>query len=309
MPTCIFDAHCDTVSRLLENGEGILKNSGHIDIERIKGLNASYVQVFAAFTEKTENPWLKILKIIDKFYEFVDLFDELSFCKSYDDIISSVKNGKISALLSIEGGDALLGSLECLRNFYRLGVRILTLTWNHTNEIASGVTDENDTGLTDFGRKVIDECERLGVIVDVSHLSEKSFWDVSKAAKKPFIASHSNAKKLCSHPRNLTDAQIKEIIDKNGFIGLNFYSDFLSDGKKSEITDIIKHAEHILSLGGEDVLGFGSDFDGVERLPDNVFGVESYPVIINEFLKRGYSEKLVNKICSENFLRVVNEVL
>lgn len=308
MPFCIFDAHADTVSELLENGGDIEKNSGHIDLSRIKKLGCPYIQIFAAFTERTENTALKVLKIIDKYYEFVG-GSEIVHCQSFGEIKESIKKGKIVSMLSVEGGDALVGSIEMLRSFYRLGVRIMTLTWNYSNEIACGIMEEKDTGLTAFGTEVVREMNKLGMIIDVSHISEKSFWEVSELSEKPFIASHSNARSLCSHNRNLTDEQIKEIIRKKGCIGLNFYSDFLSDNKEGSITDIIKHAEHILSLGGENCLSFGSDFDGMKHLPKGVSGVESYHDIINEFLKLGYSEELMEKICSGNFLRVIKEVL
>jgi len=308
MSFCIFDAHADTISELLDRGGEILKNNCHIDVNRVKKLEHRYIQVFAAFTERVENPALRVFKIIDKYYEFVGS-GEIVHCESFDEIDKNKDNKKILSILSIEGGDALLGSLEMLRIYYRLGVRVMNLTWNYSNEIASGIMDKNDTGLTDFGKDVVKEMNKLGMIIDVSHLSEKSFWDVAKISSKPFIASHSNARSLCRHPRNLTDEQIKKIISKKGVIGLNFYNDFLSDRERVSIDDVIKHAEYILSLGGENCLGFGSDFDGMEKLPEGISGVESYYDIINEFLKLGYSEELMRKICADNFLRVIKEVL
>lgn len=309
MTFCIFDAHADTISRLLDNGEDIFKSSGQLDLNRMKNTGFPYVQIFAAFTERIDNPALRVLKIIDKYYEFVSESDILVHCLSAEDIERNICCGKILSLLSIEGGDALLGSLEMLRNFYRLGVRVVTLTWNFGNEIADGILEKRGSGLTGFGAEVVRGMNRLGMIIDVSHLSEKGFWDVARISSKPFIASHSNARKLCSNTRNLTDEQIKEIIRINGCIGLNFYPDFLNNDGKSSIKDIVKHADYILSLGGENVLGFGSDFDGVDRLPCGISGAESYPDIINEFLRMGYSEELVKKICFGNFFRVFKEIL
>lgn len=309
MTFCIFDAHADTVSKLMENGGSLLSNKGHLDLMRIKNLKCPYVQVFAAFTESKSDAFSEVLAIINKYYEFVSSNDDLIHCTSYEDIEKGISHKKISSLLSIEGGDALCGSIERLKEFYRLGVRIMNLTWNYKNEIAAGIMEENDFGLTAFGKDVVLEMNKLGMIVDVSHLSEKGFWDVAEISEKPFIASHSNAKKICSHKRNLSDEQIKEIINKKGVIGINFYSDFLSDEKECSISDIIRHAEHILSLGGENSLGFGSDFDGMEKLPREILGVENYYDIINEFLKLGYSEDLVKKISSDNFLRIVKEIL
>ena len=144
--------------------------------------------------------------------------------------------------------------------------------------------------------------------IDVSHLSEKGFWDVCEHSNKPFIASHSNAKAICKNKRNLSDEQIREIIRLGGCIGINFYPVFLTDNTYCGVCDIIKHIEHILSLGGENNLGFGSDFDGIDILPDGISGVEDYEKLINELLKLGYKESFVKKICSENFLNVLDRI-
>ena len=305
MSFCIFDAHADTISKLVENGGNISGNDCHFDLKRLK---FPHIQVFAAFSEIKGDTAPEILKIIEKYYSFAEKSDFVH-CNSYDDILQNKELKKPLSMLSIEGGDALCGSIEMLKIYYKLGVRIINLTWNYSNDIASGIMDKSDTGLTPFGESVVKEMNKLGILIDVSHLSEKSFWDVIKITEKPIIASHSNSKKLCSHPRNLNNEQIKEIIKINGCIGLNFYPLFLNDDKKSSIYDIIKHADYILSLGGENSLGFGSDFDGIDALPQGINGVESYYEIVNEFLKHGYKEELMRKICSENFLRVIREVL
>ena len=170
------------------------------------------------------------------------------------------------------------------------------------------IMEESGEGLSQFGEKVVRQMNRLGMAIDVSHLSEKGFWDAAEISEKPFIASHSNAKSICSHKRNLSDEQIKEIINKKGFIGVNFYPPFLTDCDRCGIKDIIKHIEHILSLGGENNIGFGSDFDGVDYLPDGIEGAQDYYKIIDELLKLGYSEKLVRKISCENFINVLTSI-
>ncbi len=216
---------------------------------------------------------------------------------------------KGGALLSVEGGNALCGRLSALRMLYKLGVRSLTLTWNGRNELGVGASEGEDAaGLTDVGKNVVSLMNKLGMIVDVSHLSEKGFWDVAKTSDKAFIASHSNAKKLCGHWRNLTDEQIKEIIKRNGFIGINFCSDFLREGG-SKISDIMRHIEHILSFGGENVVGFGGDFDGVDDLPEGIFGVQDMEKIINELLKQNYHETVINNILYGNLDRTLKLIL
>lgn len=303
MPFCIFDAHCDTISRILDNDESIIKNDGHLDSLRIKKSNNKFIQVFAAFSEdKTQ-----VFKIIDKYYSSINE-SEIIHCNSYCDIERNLENANILSVLSVEGGDVLEGNLETLRILYRLGVRLLTLTWNYSNEIADGILEKRGAGLSEFGVSVVKEMNRLGMIIDVSHLSEKGFWDVAEISNMPFVASHSNCKSLCSNIRNLTDEQIKEIIKQNGVIGINFYSKFLSENK-SCIKDIIKHTEYILSLGGENSVGFGSDFDGIDSLPQGIVGVESFSDIIEEFLKLGYKEYVLKKILSDNFLRLFKTVL
>jgi membrane dipeptidase len=172
---------------------------------------------------------------------------------------------KINIVLALEGASPIVNSLDNLHSFYKMGVRAITLTWNHRNFLADGI--DNDYGLTNFGKLAVKEMEKLGIIIDVSHLNERGFEDVLKNTEKPFMASHSNAKAIHSHRRNLHDEQIKEIIKRKGFIGINFYSDFLGNENDDLITKFLSHIEHILSLGGEDSLGMGADFDGMDKSP------------------------------------------
>lgn len=303
----IGDFHCDTISRILDNGEELLKNSGHLDLLRMKKAGCCF-QSFAFYVEQN-NALLNCINMMDKFYlEYYKNIGDLHLILSSEDIDYSLDNGKIACLIMIEGGEALEGSLSTLRIFYKLGVRCMTLTWNYRNDIACGAFfDGKDTGLTSFGRKVVSEMNRLGIIVDVSHLSEKSFWDVCELSVLPVAATHSNARELCDHRRNLTDDQIKHIIKNKGVIGINFYPEFL--GRNGSISDILNHTEHILSLGGEDVLSFGSDFDGVSYLGHDVEGVQSFPEIVSAMQKASYSDSLIEKICYKNIISYLKRVL
>ena len=305
MQTCIFDAHCDTIEKILSYNENLNSNSFHFDVERAALKGDKFIQIFAACAVGND-AFIKVIKMTDRYFTEIERLNNINHCESMDDIN---KSSGVCSILAIEGGDAIISSIEMLRLFYRLGVRVMTLTWNYSNSIADGIMEKRGAGLSDFGKEVVREMNRLGMMVDVSHLSEKGFWDVSEISDKPFIASHSNARSICSHKRNLTDEQIKEIIKLDGCIGVNFYPVFLSDDENTSILDIMRHIEHILSLGGENNIGFGSDFDGIDCLPDGILGVQSYDKIINEFLKVGYSEVLIKKICSENFLRVFGKVL
>ena len=207
-----------------------------------------------------------------------------------------------TAFFTIENGKALNGKLENVKAFADLGVRMMTLTWNARNLLGDGADVENGQGLTAFGREVIPEMERRGMIVDISHAGEKLFWDVAEAAKKPIVASHSNAFSVTGHRRNLRDDQIKEIINRKGLFGLNFHNAFLNnDPEKATVNDVLRHAELFLSLGGSDCLCFGSDFDG-GTLPDDFQNSRVYDKIYTELLRHNYEEELIRKIFYGNAL-------
>ncbi len=302
----IFDAHCDTIGEILDKDKKLSASDLHIDLKRALMPKNSYVQVFAACAYG-KGALERAVNLIDRYFLEIERNESIVHCTSVSEIRKISVENKICSLLGIEGADAI-ESLEMLRLFYRLGVRILTLTWNYKNSISDGILEKRGAGLTDFGVSIIKEMNRIGMAIDVSHLSEKGFWDVCEHSNKPFIASHSNAKAICKNKRNLSDEQIREIIRLGGCIGINFYPVFLTDNTYCGVGDIIKHIEHILSLGGENNLGFGSDFDGIDILPDGISGVEDYEKLINELLKLGYKESFVKKICSENFLNVLDRI-
>ena len=308
----IADAHCDTLQKICDNGGGLYENPFQLDIKRLMGRKNGAVQVFAAFVDKKTDalpPYLRAKQLIDKYYDEVKTNSEfISHCVTAEEIKTALKEGKIAAMLSIEGGEAIEGTLEKLICFYNRGVRIMTLCWNYENEIADGIMEDRGAGLTDFGKKVVSEMNRLGMVIDVSHISEMGFWDVIERTTAPIAATHSNSKVIKAHPRNLDDTQIRAIIENKGFIGINLYNEFLSSGK-SKISDVIRHIEHILNLGGEDCIGFGSDFDGMELLPDKIAGAEDEGKITEELSRLGYKEELIKKMASENFLKFIDAVI
>ncbi len=306
------DAHCDTISRILDKNQNLWNNDGHLDLKRLKEQGCA-MQFFAAWIEPQYEKYgalARCLDIIDKFYIELEINKEnLHLIKNSSDIDFAMKNNKVGALLSIEGGGALEGKLSTLRMLYKLGVRAMTLTWNGRNEIADGIGEgERAGGLSKFGLDVVKEMNSLRMIVDVSHLSERGFWDVAEASNEAFIASHSNAKSLCNHSRNLTNEQITEIVKQNGFIGINLYSMFLNKND-AKISDIMRHIEYFMSLGAEDVLGFGADFDGVDTLPENICGIGNMQNIINELIKIGYSDDVINKVLYHNLHRATKQIM
>lgn len=309
----IVDAHCDTLSRVYDEKNNLMRNNFHADIERMQKYDG-YVQFFAAFINPAYGQayaMRRAIQLIDGFYSQAELHrDSISLCCDIESINIAIKERKIAAILSIEGGDALQGDLAALRTFYKLGVRSMCLTWNYRNEIADGVKDSSaGGGLTPFGRDVVREMNSLGMLIDISHLSEKGFWDVIELSKDPIIASHSNAKALCSHMRNLTDLQIIAIKDNGGVIGISFYPFFLSNNGQTSTIDIIRHIEYIASMIGCDHIGIGADFDGMECTPTDINGVQDMDKVINELLKLNYQEKDVEKIAGGNFFRVISQVL
>lgn len=304
------DAHCDTVTVILDKNESLKSNSGHIDMERLKKAGCA-MQYFAVWLDPKYEPHYafdRFLDACDKFYsELSENQNDLYLIKNASDIDEN--SGKTGALLTIEGGGVIGNSMARLHAAYRLGVRCMTLTWNGRNYIADGAAEgDNAGGLSLFGRRVVREMNRLNMIIDVSHLSDKGFYDVASESAAPFAATHSNSRNVCGARRNLTDEQIRHIIKINGYIGLNFCSDFLRDGG-SYIGDIVRHAEHILSLGGENVLGFGADFDGVDNLPDGIDGVQNMNKVSDEFCKIGCNQELLNKLFYGNLFGFTKEIL
>jgi membrane dipeptidase len=220
-------------------------------------------------------------------------------------------NHQVATLLAIEEGGAIDGSLEALRCLYELGLRAMTLVWSNRNDIADGVNEEcSGGGLTVFGRQVVAEMNRLGMLVDVSHMAPAGFWDVLEVSSKPIIATHSNAKALCPHPRNLTDEQIKALNENDGLIGITFAGQFLEeDYNEACIESVYRHIDHMLNIMGNDEhLGFGSDFDGISHPPYNIQGVQDYAPLV-EYLATKYSDDTIAKLTHRNVLSLLQKVL
>lgn len=297
-----FDLHCDTITECLKNKKGLQNNDMHIDLSKTKTLD-SYVQCFAVFVSDSM-PRSQAFSFFERcakklLTECEEKAENLVLLKNQGDFSKS-KACKNKAILTVENGAAISGDLKNLEKMAELGVKMMTLTWNGDNEIGTGAATSSKIGLTDFGRSALKSMENLGIVADISHASDRLFFDVAEYAEKPFVASHSNSKEICPHRRNLTNEQFEIIKAKKGLVGLNFYKAFLNkDEDKAERMDIIRHAEHFLSLGGEDVLAMGSDFDGAD-MPKGISGIESVEEIYNDFLKINYNEDLVKKIFYDN---------
>jgi len=318
----IIDAHCDTVLQLaprrgrpdwktrslLERGE-----FGHIDIPRLfeGGVTCQFFAIYVDATYKPEKATERALELISTLYmELEKARDKTIIVDKHEDIIKAKKEGKIAVLISLEGAEPIQFNPILLKPFYKLGVRAISLTWNERNMLADGVGESRaESKLTTLGLRTLELMDELGIIVDVSHLSESCFWDLVENHKKPIIASHSNCKALCDHPRNLTDEQLKAIAEKNGVIGINFYPRFLVKEGEATIDDLIKHIEHIEKTIGINHIGLGSDFDGIGSTPLGLEDVSKLPNLTAKLLEHGYSKNDIKKILGENFLRVIREVV
>jgi len=298
-----FDAHCDTIQKICDFDKCLNKNDLHIDLNRLS--NLKHIQVFAAFIDKENDflsPFQRANQLIDRYFDEIGKNNEsIEHTVNTTQAKKCISKGKTAALLSIEGGEALEGNIDNLEYFYNRGVRILTLTWNYDNELCTS------EGLTDFGKEVVRKMNTLGMLVDVSHIPEKGFWDVVKSTEIPFCASHSNSFSVKNHKRNLTDNQINEIIRRKGCIGINLYTEFLKDGICT-VEDVFKHIDHILELGGENALGLGCDFDGMDSLPQGITGIESFVYLAELMEKHNYPLDIIKKIMSTNFLTLFDKV-
>jgi membrane dipeptidase len=356
----VIDTHNDITSPIADRGYdlGARDTSGRTqtDIPRMKegGLDAEFFAIYVAGKYAREGGAARrAFQMIDGVYEQVRRHpDALEMAFTSDDIRRISKTGKTAALMGIEGGHAIEDSLSALRMFYKLGVRYMTLTHSNTNNWADSSGDINNKeikhhdGLTDFGREVVKEMNRLGMMVDISHVSDKTFWDVMAVSQAPVIASHSSARALTDIPRNMTDDMLAAVGKKGGVVMINFGSSFVNtkyvkpspelqakidearriyandlDRMRAEIARLagprprvtldmlVDHIAHVAKIAGIDHVGLGSDFDGVGgQLPEGMEDISKLPAITYELLKRGFSETDVKKILGENFLRTMSEV-
>lgn len=265
-----IDLHCDTLSRLLADrragGHDTLRAGlgGHLSLEKLQ--NSGYLlQAFALFVDKerTADPLAEALAQADLFRQAAEANrDLLRPVLSFSDLEEARARGQIGALLTVEEGAVFRGDPDLLRRFHSLGVRLVTLTWNYPNEL--GFPNGQRGGLTDRGFEFLAEMERLHILPDVSHLGDDGFWDLCRAAKRPFLASHSCCRALRDHPRNLTDEMIRALADRGGIVGVNFYAHFLGNDPVSRTADIARHLRHIIDVGGLAAAALGSDFDGID---------------------------------------------
>jgi len=309
-----FDAHCDTLSAMFNTEQALEENNLHVDLKR----GAHYVpraQFFAMFADLGSNRRSNSFKNGTKKFQLqLQLLTgtllknraSLALCRGALDLIRAEKERKTGVFLSVEGAELLNCDLWYLEMAHRAGVRMLGLTWNYQNALSGSHAQHPEMGLTALGKEFVLRCEELGIIVDVSHLSPRGFWDVTEVLEIPFVASHSNSAKIWNHSRNLTNAQFLAIKRARGVCGINLYADFL--GENPDIDTVIAHIEHFLSLGGEKCIAIGADFDGCDRLPAGIEGVQDVHKIAERLLQKNFPEALIYDIFYNNLKRVVGEI-
>ncbi len=319
-----IDMHCDTLMPYVKDEPySLFKNDKQVDFLKMQEGRA-LAQFFAVFfppVEGYERMGIPAMSDDEYFARLTNgLFSEIekhkdiiALAKTYDDIITNEKNGLMNAVLTIEDARFIQGDMNKIKWAYDKGVRAFGLTWNFENCFGFPNSDPEsmNKGLTDFGIDAISVLNDLGIMIDVSHLSDGGFYDVIKHSKKPFIASHSNARSITNHTRNLTDDMLKALANKGGVTGLNLCPAFMApstDATHTSMQDILRHAKHIKNVAGIDTLAIGTDFDGIygtQEIPTS----KEIPLLYDALKKEGFTESEIEKVASKNVLRVMKEVL
>ena len=313
----VFDLQCDTALALLGDRKGnrpvLRRNNLHIDLERAAGL-AGYCQCFACFTTPMMEKWMGVspVEVFSREIQAIrnaleENSDLIAQAFTADDILENKRNGKMSAILTIEGPAGFEFDPARLEELYGMGFRVSSLGWNEQNVL----TGSNVTGggLTDMGREFVREAQRLGMLIDVSHISDEGFWDIMKITDAPIIATHSNSRSICGHSRNLTDDMFRQICQTGGVAGFNQCAPFVAD-EKPDLDSVCDHILHFLELdpSGKHI-ALGGDLDGCDEIPAGFVGVESYPAMAQRLLERGVEESMIRDIFWNNAFEVMENAV
>lgn len=302
-----FDGHCDTLYRGIETGERMAGNRGHVALDRLD-VFSTYAQIFTMFWSAKEAPQDGMFAMLNRQH---DLFvremeancDRIAHCRTADEIRTAGEAGKAAAVLSIEGADLIDCDPERLELVQSWGVKLLNPTWNCANAISGTHCEDPERGLSDLGREFVREAQRLGIYMDVSHLSKPGFWNLIDLTEKPIVASHSNSSRVFPHSRGLDDDQFRLLAETGGVVGMNFYADFV--GESPKIDDLVRHIEHFLDLGGEKTVALGADWDGCETTVAGLQGIQDVPKLWKALENRGYPQNLLEDIFFRNWLRLM----
>lgn len=299
----VVDAHCDTISLVLDEGHDMVGGDDrhHVDVPRLREAGVS-IQVLACWNEPEYSGHAAFARCMAK----IGTFHQLRRKAGLRHVVSraDLDVPELGFVLSLEDAAPVMGSIRHLEALYVTGVRMIGLTWNGRNEIADGVgVGARPGGLTDVGKDVIRQMEELGIVVDLAHVAEPAFWDVIEMATRPVAVSHANAKAICDHRRNLTDDQIRAIAKTGGVIGVTYVPAFLG-GEAPDIDTVVRHVDYLCDVGGPEVVGLGSDFDGIAKTPTGLEHAGRLPALTAALLAKGFREADVEKMVGGNWLRV-----
>ncbi|MFE5319520.1 dipeptidase [Paenibacillus sp. NPDC056579] len=303
----IIDGHCDVLYKMYEKPAIDFYDplNTELDVSFSKLVKSDVkIQFFAIYlSEKIRQPQFDhYLEYINIFYQNVVSSDRLMPIRSQADLQKVMAGSMRGAVLTLEGADAIRDNPLYTQTLFHLGVRLIGITWNYANWAADGVLEPRQGGFSKKGKRFIKECNDLGIILDVSHLSEQSFWDVADLSQKPFVATHSNAKAVCPHPRNLDDEQIKTLIQKKGAIGITFVPWFVNNNGAAAVEDLVRHIEHIGALGGGGNLVIGSDFDGIDQWIPHLENAGKFDYLA-QCLSKYYKDQWIEDFFYRNWLR------
>ena len=304
----VFDSHCDTAYEFWKRSEGFDRTSCCIGMNQMQHFS-HYSQFFAFCTYAGLNMGFTCEELLWKPYGYfkkqLKKFEDLIFvCSNIEDYNKALQENKYAAFLSLEGAEGINcdpGRLEELR---QCGFSMINLTWNADNPLA-GCAAKNGGGLTEQGREFVRRAQELGIIIDVSHVSDEAFWDIMDITQKPVVASHSNSRVICEHPRNLTDDQFKHICQSGGYVGINLYTKFLTRKSKASFDDVFAHIEHFVELDGADHIALGGDLDGCDQLPEEYTGLKDYELLASYLESKGLTEQMLQNIYSNTIEEVV----
>ncbi len=304
----LFDLHCDSIESFKEKNADFLCPDTQFSLRELSKFKRLCQTMAVFIPDRLRGE--AALQFFNEHKQYMDMLLEkqpqlAEKVWAAGDVERITNSGKCAVILSVEGGAALAGRLENVDYLADCGVKMMTLVWNGENELASGHNTEK--GFTDFGRQAVARMEEKGIIVDVSHLNDRGFSELCEFATKPFIATHSNLRSVCSHKRNLTEPQFAEMVKRGGIVGINIYKSFLSDDEKGDIDSIYRHISRMLELGGEDIVACGSDFDGAD-IDETLDSPVKFASVAEYLLKKNISESIVNKIFFENALRFFKEL-
>lgn len=308
----VFDLHCDTAEAMVLHKENrnLRNNTLHIDMERASKL-PGYCQCFACFTTSDSDFYHIGVSPVQMFEREIAVLhseieknsDVIRIAYSAEEINENLKNGLMSAVLTIEGPAGFDFDVDLLEDMYKVGFRISTLGWNEKNVLTG--SHKTGGGLSDVGRAYVKEAQRLGILIDVSHISDEGFWDIMEITQAPVIASHSNSRKVCGESRNITDDMFREICRTGGTVGLNLYAEFV--GKNANLDSYCDHVFHFLEMDPDAAhISLGGDLDGCDLLPSGFEGIQDYPKIAQRLLERGLNERMVANIFWNNAVGVID---